>query len=83
MLRVFNTCYRDRARTCNFCDGCKTILLRDCIVRGVRSLTVRKKLLLEDKLTLEKAVLSCQAAEIADIHQQELEGTAMYHVKDP
>ena len=69
----FYTELRELSRTCSFCDGCKKIVLRDCLVRGVQSPSLRRKILSESGLTLDKAVLTCQAAETADIHHAEME----------
>ncbi len=53
------------SRNCNYCDNCYPGILRDRVVAGIQSDPVRKKLLSEIKLTLEKTVHICRAAEKA------------------
>ena len=53
------------SRNCNYCEGCYPGLLRDRIVAGIQSDIVRKKLLSENELTVEKAINICTASEKA------------------
>ena len=53
---------RALAETCDF-GALKDQLIRDRIVCGVRDNAVRRKLLQESKLTLEKCIDICHAAE--------------------
>lgn len=54
------------SKNCNYCENCYPGLLRDRIVAGVRSDTVRKKLLSENELTIERTINVCRAAEKAN-----------------
>ncbi|CAC5379298.1 unnamed protein product [Mytilus coruscus] len=53
---------RKLAKTCNYQDSIE-ILIRDTIVCGIRDNTARKRLLQEDKLTLNKCIDICRALE--------------------
>lgn len=53
---------RKLAGTCNY-EGICDELIRDRIVCGIRDNTIRKKLLQESELTLDKCVNICRAAE--------------------
>ncbi|KAJ8035164.1 hypothetical protein HOLleu_22299 [Holothuria leucospilota] len=56
-LSMYIACLRDLANTCKFGD-LKDLLLTDRTVCGLRNNSLRKTLLRETKLTLEKAVES-------------------------
>lgn len=52
----FVSSLRKVAKSCNFCSGLQDSLLRDRIVFGLKEPPLRKKLLQERYLTLEKAI---------------------------
>lgn len=52
----FVSSLRKVAKSCNFCSGLQDSLLRDRIVFGLKEPPLRKKLLQERHLTLEKAI---------------------------
>ena len=52
------------AKSCNFAD-LENSLIRDRIVCGIRSTTMRERLLQKDNLTLESCVQMCKAAEMS------------------
>ena len=52
---------RTLAKSCNFCQCLHDSLLRDKIVFGFKEPTLRKKLLQERQLTLEKQLTSAKA----------------------
>ena len=52
-------------KNCNFCGECVDGLLRDRIVNGIKEDELRKKLLSENKLTLESTIEKCRAHEKA------------------
>ena len=62
---------RALAETCDF-GALKDQLIRDRIVCGVRDNAVRRKLLQESKLTLEKCVDICRAAEATTAQRKEM-----------
>ena len=47
---------RALAQSCNFCTCLQDSLIRDCIVLGIRDGKTRKRLLLQNKLTLTKCI---------------------------
>ncbi|KAK3730654.1 hypothetical protein QZH41_011229, partial [Actinostola sp. cb2023] len=51
------------AKTCNFCVCLKDTLIRDRIVLGVQDDHIRKRLLQEGKLTLQRAMEICRSYE--------------------
>ena len=63
---------RTLAKTCNFCQCLHDSLLRDRIVLGVKEPALRKKLLQEGKLTLEKAIDICKSGETTAQHLKDL-----------
>ena len=63
------------ATNCNFCITCYPGLLRDRIVGGIKSDTVRKLLLAEKNLTYENAVEKCRSFEIADKGMSSISGS--------
>ena len=63
---------RTLAKTCNFCQCLHDSLLRDRIVLGVKEPALRKKLLQERKLTLEKAIDICKSGETTAQHLKDL-----------
>lgn len=68
----FLTDLRELSRNCGFCCGCLEKVLRDCIVLGVRSDDLRRLLLTQHELTLDKAVQTCRTDEAAALHQHSL-----------
>ena len=60
---TYLTSLRALQSTCNFADAEKEKVIRDRIVFGIRSDTVREELFNVDILTLEKAIAICQRAE--------------------
>ena len=69
---------RVKASTCKFGD-LKDQMLRDRLVCGITSDTVRKLLLREDKLTLAKAINICQINELSEQRIKELSNTTEVH----
>ena len=57
-------------KSCNFCDNCLDSMLRDRIVIGMRDSATRQELLKIRKLTLDKCVDLCKAAETAETHNR-------------
>ena len=68
----FYTDLRELSHNCGFCSPCLQKVLRDCIVLGVQSDDLRRTLLAEHSLTLDKAVQSCRNDEAASLHQSSL-----------
>ena len=62
-IEQYITVLRTLAQSCNFCTCLGETLLRDRVVLGVKDNSVRKRLLQERKLTLEKALDICQSTE--------------------
>ena len=69
---------RALAETCNF-GALKDQLIRDRIVCGVRDNAVRRKLLQESKLALEKCVDICRAAEATSAQLKEMAPNRQQH----
>ena len=61
-IDAYTTALRTLAETCEF-GSLKEDLIRDRLVCGIRDNSLRKKLLQEPKLTLNKCLDSCRAAE--------------------
>ena len=59
---LFLTALRSLAKTCNF-GSMQDPMIRDRVVVGVRDNSTRKKLLAENKLTLNKCIDICRASE--------------------
>lgn len=57
------TALKTLAKTCNFCQCLHDSLIRDQIIIGIRDNTVRKRLLQERKLTLNRCIDMCRSAE--------------------
>jgi hypothetical protein len=64
-IDVYVAALRTLAKTCNFCDCLKDTLLRDRIVLGIQSQPTRKRLLQDQKLTLQKCINICRSVEAA------------------
>ena len=64
-IDAYVTTLRNLAKTCNFCDCLKDTLLRDRIVWGIRSQQIRKRLLQDRKVTLQKCIDLCRSTEAA------------------
>ena len=62
------------SRNCNYCHSCYPGILRDRIIAGIQSDGVRKKLLSENKSTLEKATNICRASEKASEGMESFKG---------
>lgn len=67
---------RTLAKSCNFCQCLHDSLIRDRIVFGVKEPALRKKLLQERQLTLEKTIDMCKSGETTAQHLKDL-ATAM------
>ena len=63
----FLTSIRTLVKTCNYCNTCVDSILRDRILLGVQDPTTQQLLLKERKLTLNKCIDICKAAEDAVI----------------
>ena len=63
---VGSTELKTLSSNCAFCNNCFPSILRDRIVSGINDDVVRKYLLAEDKLTLDKAIDICRSYEVAD-----------------
>ena len=68
-IDAHTTALRTLAKTCEF-GSLKEDLIRDCLVYGIRDNSLRKKLLQEPKLTLDKCFDSCRAAEASKLQMQ-------------
>jgi hypothetical protein len=56
---------RTLIKSCNYCGDCVSSMLRDRVVLGIRDAVTQQMLLRERKLTLDKTVDICKAAENA------------------
>lgn len=86
---LFNTCVqleginidsyvaklRKLAKTCNY-GGLEDNLIRDRIVCGIRENTIRKRLLQEDKLSLDRAIDMCRAFESTAVKIKTMAGAS-------
>ena len=63
---------RTLAKSCNFCQCLHDSLIRDRIVFGVKEPALRKKLMQERQLTLEKAIDICKSGETTAQHLKDL-----------
>ena len=63
---------RALANSCNFCQCLHDSLIRDKIVFGIKEPALRKRLLHERKLTLEKAIDICKSGETTARHLKDL-----------
>ena len=70
-LDAYTTALRTLAETCEF-GSLKDDLIRDRLVCCIRDNGQRKKLLQEPKLTLEKCLDSCRAAEATKLQVQDM-----------
>ena len=68
-------------RNCNYCEGYYPGLMRDKIAAGIQSDVVRKKLLSENKLTVEKAINICRASEKASEGMESLKNDEQSEVQ--
>ena len=69
------------SNNCNFCDQCFSGLLRDRIVSGIRSDKVRRSLLAEKNLDLNKTLEKCRAYEVASEGMETLKKADQSHVE--
>ena len=67
----FLTALRSLAKTCNF-GSMQDRMIRDRVVVGVRDNSTRKKLLAENKLTLNKCIDICRASETTSKQLKEM-----------
>lgn len=67
------------ASTCKFGD-IKDSLIRDRIVCGINSATMRERLLREDSLTLDKCLQICRAAELSKENSKTLQGQTVEEI---
>ena len=58
---------RTLVKSCSYCDNCINSMIRDRIVLGIRDSDVQTELLKVRKLTLEKCIDICKAAENASL----------------
>lgn len=83
---VFLTALRSLAKTCNF-GIMQERMIRDRVVVGIRDNATRKKLLAENKLTLNKCIDICRASETTSkqlkemSHAEEVSAVATGHPK--
>ena len=70
-IDAYTTALRTLAETCEF-GLLKDDLIRDRLVCGIRDNGQRKKLIQEPKLTLEKCLDSCRAAEATKLQVQDM-----------
>ena len=68
-IDAYTTALPTLAKTCEF-GSLKEDLIRDRLVCGIRDNSMRKKLLQEPKLTLDKCLDSCRAAEATKLQMQ-------------
>ena len=68
-IDAYTTALHTLAETCEF-GSLKEDLIRDRLVCGIRDNSLRKKLLQEPKLTLDKCLDSCRAAEATKLQMQ-------------
>lgn len=68
----FVSSLRKVAKSCNFCSGLQDSLLRDRIVLGLKEPPLRKKLLQERHLTLEKAIDNRKSGDSTAQHLKDL-----------
>ena len=78
-IDAYVTDLRNKASRCEFAE-LKDGLIRDRIVCGVNSDTVRARLLRESELSLEMCIDICQAAEISSAHAKVLTEEKVVHV---
>ena len=77
-IDAYTTALRTLAETCEF-GSLKEDLIRDRLVCGIRDNSLRKKLLQEPKLTLNKCLDSCRAAEATKLQLEAMTN----HNKEP
>ena len=63
---------RSLVKTCGYCDNCQESMIRDRIVLGIKDSSVQTDLLKERKLTLDKCIDICKAAENASFKNKVL-----------
>ena len=68
-IDAYTTALHTPAETCEF-GLLQEDLIRDCLVCGIRDCSLRKKLLQEPKLTLDKCLDSCQAAKATNLQMR-------------
>lgn len=70
-IEAYVSTLKNMARTCSF-GALQDELIRDRLVCGITSDSVRRSLLKETELTLAKAVCICQISELTDQHSKAL-----------
>jgi len=68
----FLTDLRELSQNCAFCSKCTLKVLRDCVVTGIRSDSLRRELLCKQKLDLDTAINLCRTDEAATQHESSL-----------
>ena len=79
---AYLTTLRSLAKTCNFGE-LRDNLIRDRIVIGIRDNSVRKKLLAEGKLTLDKCINICRANNTTAKQLKEISQSEDVNATDP
>ena len=77
-FEAFELFYADLQRvikTCAYCANCRSSILKDRIVLGIRDSEVQKELLKKRNLTLEICVDTCKASEKASMQNTVLRST--------
>jgi hypothetical protein len=69
---------RNKASTCEF-EDLKDEMIKDRLVCGIENDKLRRSLLREDKLTLQKAIELCQISELSEQRMKELTGAPEVH----
>ena len=74
-IDVYATALRALAATCEF-GVLKDEMIRDRLVCGITENNVRRKLLQEPKLSLEKCLVICRSAEATSAHLKVISGVS-------
>ena len=69
---------KNKASTCEF-EDLKDEMIKDRLVCGIENDKLRRSLLREDKLTLQKAIELCQISELSEQRMKELTGAPEVH----
>ena len=76
---MFLSSQRQLVTTCNYCDNCVNSIIRDRIVLGIDNSDTQSTLLKESKLTLERTITLCRAAENASAQHKVINPTESVH----
>ena len=84
-IEKFLSSMRVLVKSCNYCENCTPLILRDRIVLGVTRASVQSALLKEPGLTLQRAVDACKASEKSPEQHLPIQGDqtdmcAVHHV---